>query len=368
MSEREERVGGSGTVHIAPDELRAIARDVLRGMGTAPAVASEVARHLVNAERAGHASHGVLRLPQYAREAAEGIIDAAASPEVRETGPTTVLVDARFGFGHAAAAAATDAVSRIARDLGCAVATVRNSTHIGRLGEYTECLTARGLIGIVVVGAAGPGVGSMAGFGSASGRAFLNTNPWAIGVPSDEGDVVFDAAMTTIAEGKVHAARAHGKSLPADSVVDASGHPSSRPEDYYAGGTLAPLGGVTGGHKGYGLALSAALLGGLAHADGSDPALRGLALLREPDGAPDSIGGVTFLAVDPARFGDPSRFAHRVGRVSGALRADRVLVPGDLERRHRADAEQLVLAAGTLAQLKELAAASDASAAIKEDG
>ncbi|MFI0774002.1 Ldh family oxidoreductase [Streptomyces sp. NPDC021212] len=42
------------------------------GLGADDDVADEVARHLVRAELSGHASHGVLRLPQYAQEVDRG--------------------------------------------------------------------------------------------------------------------------------------------------------------------------------------------------------------------------------------------------------------------------------------------------------
>jgi LDH2 family malate/lactate/ureidoglycolate dehydrogenase len=319
-------------------------------------VAAVVAAHLVNAEMSGHPSHGILRLSQYTDEVERGIIVAGANPVVTASGQNAFVVDAGFGFGHAAAATAADVAGDAAIASGVAVVTIRHCTHVGRLGEYAERLGARGLLSVVLVGAVGPGVGSMAAFGSGSGRPFFNTNPWAVGAPGADANapVVFDAAMTMISEGKVHVAKHSGVSLPEGSILDAQGRPSRDPDDFYAGGTLTPLGGTSGGHKGYGLALTAALMGGLAHADGSAPALRGLARLREADGAAASIGGVTIIAIHPRAFGGDA-YPGAVDRISAVLRADGALVPGDVERnaRHRANGE-VVLPAITAAQLAKL--------------
>ncbi|MEU6132297.1 Ldh family oxidoreductase [Saccharopolyspora sp. NPDC047091] len=340
---------------IEISELTGRVHGVVRALGAPEDVATEVADHLVRAELSGHASHGVLRLPQYAAEVERGLIAAGARADVVSAKPAAIVVDGHHGFGHHAAALATAEVAAAAEQVGVAAASIRNGTHVGRLGEYAERLAARGLVALVQVGAVGPGVGSMAPFGSGSGTPFLNTNPWAVGVPATDGAFVFDGSMSNIAEGKVHAAKRTGEPLPEGAVLTADGRPGTDPEDFYADGTLTPLGGALAGHKGYGLALAAALLGGLAHADGSAASLRGLARLRRPDGDPAGLGGVTIIALDPGAFGEQDAYAAATGRVAAALHADGVLVPGDLERRRRAESgTSVALPPGTLAELTAL--------------
>jgi hydroxycarboxylate dehydrogenase B len=321
--------------HIDADILQTLVTAIVRGFGAPDDVAAEVALHLVKADLSGHASHGVLRLEQYRKEVEAGLIDPSAKPVVVSRVASAIVLDARRGFGHYAAAMAVDAAAEGARSNGLAAVAIKNCTHIGRIGEYSERLAEQGLIALIMLGAAGPGVGAMAPFGSKTGKPFLNSNPWSIGFPATCGDVVFDGSMSMIAEGKVHAAKSKGQTLPEGSILDAAGLPSTNPEDFYAGGTLTPLGGTVAGHKGYGLALSAALLGGLAHADGTPPALRGLARLQHDDHAPDSLGGVTIMAIDPGAFGGQRSYSSAVGRVTEALRADGVLIPGDMERKNR---------------------------------
>jgi hydroxycarboxylate dehydrogenase B len=333
-------MSGQSVEHVDADALQAMVSAIVKGSGAPDDVAEEVALHLVRADLSGHTSHGVLRLSQYMREVDSGLIDPAAKPVVLSTLSGAILLDARSGFGHFAAATAVVAAAKAARASGIAAVAIRNCTHIGRIGEYSERLAGQGLIALIMLGAVGPGVGAMAPFGSKTGKPLLNSNPWSVGFPSSSGEVIFDGSMSNIAEGKVHAAKSKGMALPDGSIPTASGTPSTNPDDFYAGGTLTPLGGGVAGHKGYGLALSAALLGGLAHADGSSAALRGLAVLRSDDPSPDSLGGVTIMALDPAAFGGTVPYSEAVGRVSQALRAEGALVPGDMERGHRDGAER----------------------------
>ena len=118
--------------------LEPFARSVLTAAGTAPDIAGVVAGHLVRSNLSGHDSHGVIRVTQYVAQIEAGEIVPSAEPEVlRETGATG-LIDANRGFGHHSTAWTLDwAIDRAAQH-GVALATIRHSTHIGRLGEYAE--------------------------------------------------------------------------------------------------------------------------------------------------------------------------------------------------------------------------------------
>lgn len=342
-------------IRLPVDQLELRVTRVLQGFGCDGDIAAEVARHLIRAEASGHASHGILRLSQYRDEIARGTIVPQARPEVVHDDGGTVLIDAHHGFGHFTIAVAVDLLAERARAQGVAAVAVRGTTHIGRLGEYTERLNGRGLVSIITVGAAGPGIGAMAPFGTKAGP-FLNSNPFAIGVPGQGRSFVFDAAMSNIAEGKVHAARDRHVDLPPGAILDARGEPSTKPADYYAGGTLTPLGGTLAGHKGYGLALAAALLGGLSHADGSRPDVTGIASTAGAGEQSSRIGGVTMIALDPGRIGgDADSYARLAGEVLEAFHEVGAVIPGEFEATRRGTGEMLALeprAEATLAQLE----------------
>jgi uncharacterized oxidoreductase len=254
----------------------------------------------------------------------------------------------------------TEWVVAHARRHGIAAAAVRHSTHIGRLGEYAERMAAEGLIGIVTVGVVG--AGSVAPFGGAA--RFLGTNPWAIGVPAgDRPPFVFDAATSTVAEGKVRLARSKGAQVAPGVIRDPRGRPTVDPEDFYAGGSLTVLGGDAAGHKGHGLSLASALIGGLAMI--ADPEPSGAGTMRRTGPWGSRLAGVFVVAIGPAAFGDPEAYQRQVAAALDALREvppadgfDRVLVSGDVERRsrERRQREGIPLPEPTWADLQAIAA------------
>jgi uncharacterized oxidoreductase len=329
----------SDNVVATAPALAEFSRRVAEAMGAAPAVATEVARHLVNANLSGHDSHGVLRWSQYADEVDRGQLDPAAQVELLRDGPVLALLDARRSFGQHSTMTATEWALAHARQHGIAAAAVRHSMHIGRLGEYTERLALEGLVGIVTVGVAGPGSGTVAPFGGAA--RFLGTNPWSMAVPAEgRPPLVFDAATSTVAEGKVRLARAKGAEVPPGTVRDPDGRPTLDPAQLYAGGSLTVMGGDVAGHKGQGLSLAAALIGGLAMIADPDPTAAGC--MRPPESWGERLAGVFVVAIDPAAFGDAAEYRRRVAGVLDRLEAvppapgvERVLVPGDPERQHR---------------------------------
>jgi len=349
------------SVLCPPDPLREFVGTVARHMGADPDVASELARHLIGSNLAGHDSHGVIRVPQYVADTDQGHIVPSARPVVARESAVAALVDARRGFGQHSTMFALEWAMPRARQHGVAMVAVRHSTHIGRLGEYAERTAAEGLIGIVTVGAIGPGIGGVVPFG---GRArFLGTNPWALSVPGRARHLIFDAATSTLAEGKVRVARAAGKPLPPDAILDSAGRPSRDAEAFYAGGALLPLGGALAGHKGYGLGLASALLGALGMIGDGEPTLVGAAPPETAD-ARGRIAGVFLEVVDPAAFGDPARYADLVDEALNSAKrqppADgvaEVLVPGEPEERARArrTREGIPLPAATWAELGKVA-------------
>jgi hydroxycarboxylate dehydrogenase B len=332
-------------------------RRIFLAMGASDAVAVTVAGHLVRANLSGHDSHGVIRIPAYVAEADRGdLIPSAAAAVVRESGAVGI-VDAGHGFGHSATAFAMDWAVERAQKFGIAAAAVRHANHIGRLGEYAELAAAQGVIGIATVGIIGGG-----GVAPHGGYArYLGTNPWAMGVPSTGEPMIYDAATSAVAEGKVKVASSKGAAVPAGAMVDSAGKASLDPADFYAGGALLPLGGPLAGHKGYGLALASALIGGLAMIGDGDPTTAGTT--STPDG-PGWLAGAFVVAIDPDWFGGAEPYRTAVAGALAGLRLQppavgvaEILIPGDPERRSRAlrEREGIPIPDSVWSDLKEIA-------------
>jgi uncharacterized oxidoreductase len=345
-------------VQAAP--LEAWAGRFVGAMGAPTDIATEVARHLVGSNLAGHDSHGVMRLAQYKADADAGRLRPDVRPELFRENGVCAIVDAGHGFGHFATMKAMEWCLENAPRMGIAAAAVRHSNHIGRLGEYAERAAAQRMVGIVTVGMAGQSAGAMAPFGGRS--RFLGTNPWAIGVPAHGRTAfVMDFATTTVAEGKVRLARAKRAQVAPGLILDLAGEPVTDPAQFYAGGTLTPLGGRLAGHKGYGLAMASALIGALAMVGDDDPTPAG----NRSEEKTGWIAGVFTLAIDPEWFGGRDAYEALVRPVLDGAdaaepgpAAERVLVPGEPEAisRDRRLREGITIAEATWAELAESSA------------
>jgi hydroxycarboxylate dehydrogenase B len=318
---------------------------------------------LVRSNLSGHDSHGVLRLPQYVAQVDEAQIVPSARPEVLTDNTVTAVIDAHRGFGQYSTAFALDWALDRARRHGIASVAVRHSTHVGRLGEYTERAADQGMVALLTVGAAGKGVGWMPPYGGRD--RLIGANPWSIAVPGDSRSMVFDGSMTNIARGKVDVAHARGTQLPPGCIVDRDGRPTRQPEDFFADGSLMPLGGEVAGHKGYGLGLASALIGGLAMIGDQDPTLIGGDIFWDRADSATFLAGILLILIDPKAFGDAGDYRSAIDAVLDAAKGtdpvpgiSEVQIPGEFElrNRERLEAQGITLPEATWNSLGTVAA------------
>lgn len=331
---------------VNAEDLRELSFALLMSCGTPEDQAAIVARGLVNANLAGHDSHGVLRLPGYLSGVEQQHILPENLPRVASTSGATAIVDANHGWGQPAMWLAVEAVHDLAREFGVAAAVVQNSYHIGRVAPYVEWLAERGIVAIAMANAA-PAVAPFGG-----SQRVMGTNPIAWAVPREEGahPVSFDVATAGVAEGKLRVARAKGLPVPEGNLVDREGRPSTDPHDFYAGGALLPF----GGHKGSGFSLLAQFLGrGLAGLDPS--AFNG----------PRGVNGPVIIAIDVSRFAAPETFRAEIEAQCGVVSASQprdgvasVQLPGEPELATREERlrEGVPVPDATWQELRDLAA------------
>jgi LDH2 family malate/lactate/ureidoglycolate dehydrogenase len=312
-----------GTTHKAEDLLR-LAQEVLRAAGASEDTARTVAASLVEANLCGHDSHGVRRLVPYVQFVQAGHVDPTAEPAVEHRRGAIAIVDGRRGFGQPAARLAVAELTVLAREHGVGAVAIRRGNHIGRLGEYVEALAQAGLAAQAFCNA-DP---TVAPFGGRERR--LGTNPlaWAAPRRPPAPPLVMDWATSAIAEGKLAVARARGEQAPDGVLVTADGEPSRNPDAFYDGGALLPF----GAHKGSGLSVMIELVGGVLSGAG----------VSTLDGH-DEGNGTVLIALDVGAFGPRESFEDQAEAFCAALAGtapargfDEVLVPGEIERRTRA--------------------------------
>lgn len=316
---------------VAADALESFARDALTARGVPGATASAVAESLVDADLAGHTSHGVVRVPWYADAVATGDVDPEAEPSVEPAGPCHRVVGGA-AFGQLVGRRAVETLVDATAERGVAAVGIRDSGHLGRVGEWAERVAAEGYLFASWLNLQG-GAQRIAPHGTADRR--LGTNPITFGVPAFGAlpfDPVYDGATSQVAHGKVIERDGSGERLPPEWTITDSGDPVERAADFEAGeGALLPLGGRETGYKGFGLATMAELFAAIL---GDGP------VATEPEQAWQG-NGAAFLAVDPAVFATPETVADRVEALAAHVRSadpidgERVLLPGEKEHETR---------------------------------
>ena len=232
---------------IQAQDLQPIIASILEAAGALPDYAEIVSTHLVNANLAGHDSHGVIRTPYYVKSIDSGKLDPKSLPAVVKETASIAQIDGKNTFGQVTAKFGTELAIKKARVQGVALVTVFQIGHTGRLGTYAEMAAkaghGRGDSGMVVSAARARFVIPFNG----SGRK-LGANPIAMGFPSDKhGAVVLDFATSMSAAGKVMVAEAKGESLPAEWIVDAERTPDRRPDQTQRRRGFASAGHAVGG-------------------------------------------------------------------------------------------------------------------------
>jgi LDH2 family malate/lactate/ureidoglycolate dehydrogenase len=312
---------------IAAGSLLAFVGAVLERAGLAPAHAAAAAAVIVEADLRGVHSHGVSLLPTYVRRLRKGLINPTPRPVVVRDRGATAVMDGDLGLGHVVGhAAMTLAVERAAA-YGVGFVAVRHSTHYGIAGYYAMMALDQRMIGYSTSNA----VADMVPWQGA--ESVLSNAPLAYAIPARRhAPLVLDMACSVVARGKIRMAQVTGGRVPPGWVVGDESDP-----DRASAAPLMPF----GTYKGSGLAVIGEVLSTiLPAAKLSIDVLRAGPAAGEPRD-PRGIGHA-FMAVDVEALRPVDEFLDDVDRFIDTLKTarpapgyDEVLVPGEIEQRHR---------------------------------
>ena len=192
--------------------------------------AKTIAERLCGSNLKGHDSHGIVRVPRYVLWMEWGWVFPNIKPELIVDSGALALIDAKQGFGQVAGEFAVDEGINRAKLHGVSVVGLKNSGHLGRIGDWSERAADAGLVSLHFVNVRGSLL--VAPFGGSDRRG--STSPLSIGVPSKDTDhIILDMATSTVAEGKVMVAQKGGKPLPAGALIDSNGNLTINPEVLY---------------------------------------------------------------------------------------------------------------------------------------
>jgi uncharacterized oxidoreductase len=315
-------------VIIQHEPLKHLTAAIFAAAGCGEPEAERIAFYLVEANLAGHDSHGVIRVPFYVEWLRAGQVRANQTLQVVFENDVLAVVDGQFGFGQSIGEQAMKlGIDKCSRQ-GVAVVALRNSGHLGQIGAWALMAARAGKLSLHFVNTSGAGI-LMAPHGGISRR--ISANPVAAGVPVKGGTpIVLDISTTTIAEGKIKVALNKGVPVPDGCLIDPQGRPTNDPKTFYGPppGAILPF----GGHKGYGLGVVVEMLAGALTGGGcSTPGVKRV------------VNNMLTILLDPSFFRSEDEFAREAERFIAFVKSSErvspereILMPGEIEAQTRA--------------------------------
>jgi LDH2 family malate/lactate/ureidoglycolate dehydrogenase len=296
----------AGGERISADRFTTLLVDTFRHAGLSPPDAEIAAEVAAYGTLHGSDAHGAVQMPLYVTGLLDGTIKH--TPRITETRslPCCLVTDADHGLGLVVGRRAIDAAIDLARMHGLGAVAVRNSSHFGGAGYYSDRAARQRLIGFAFTNAS-PAIAP-----TGSKEALLGTNPIGVAFPLPGDDpIVIDMATSVVARSRIRSMLALGqKSIPDGWALDPDGKPTVDPA-VAVKGSLMPI----GGPKGYALALMVELLCS-ALSDGEP----GFQVTYENVVKRPSTISQFFLVINPEGFAGFEPFGRRARDIADRVR------------------------------------------------
>ena len=241
---------------LKPDDLAYILTAVLSAAGCTDDIAGEVAAALVDADLAGHSTHGSRQIDFYVERLKRGEVDGHARPTIESDTGSLIRIAGNRAFGQVAGAFAARLGAERARRDGLCLVCLAGSGHLGRNGRWAEIAAAEN-VGSLHFGQGIAQSGPVAPHGGREGR--LNTNPIALGLPGTTplAPIVLDCATSAVSGSTIKQAHDRGALLDAPCLVRTDGTVTADPAAFIAGDAAIM---TFGGFKGFGLSVFSEIL------------------------------------------------------------------------------------------------------------
>jgi uncharacterized oxidoreductase len=309
------------TLHAEP--LKQIGSQIFAAAGATAYEARVVSDSLVEANLAGHDSHGILRIPEYVGWMEQNLVSIGAHIRVVQEADSVAVVDGGWGFGQVVGREAMEVAIRKAEQAGIGTVSASQCCHIGRVGDYPMMAAARGMAAVMFVNTHGAGK-LVAPWGGKDRR--LSANPISIAIPRKTGTpILVDISTSAIAEGKVRGMLNRKVPVPPGSIIDTDGNPTTDASKFYGPpvGALLPF----GGHKGFALGLVTDILAG---------ALSGAGCSRKDAGRVGNAFLVFVIDIGRVRgeqpfYADVEQLVEYIKSSALAPGSTEILIPGEPE-------------------------------------
>jgi LDH2 family malate/lactate/ureidoglycolate dehydrogenase len=291
---------------VAVAGFTALVTELFRHAGLSAHDADAAAEVAVYGQLRGSDAHGAVQLPLYITGLLDGTIKHSPNVATTNNLPCCIVMDADHGLGLVIGQKAIDAAIALAKTHGLGAVAVRNSSHFGGAGYFSERAARQGLIGFAFTNAS-PAIAP-----TGAREAVLGTNPIGVAFPLPGADpIIADMATSVVARSRIRAMLALGqKTIPDGWAIDPDGRPTTDPGVAVKGSVL-PI----GGPKGYALALMVELLCS-ALSDGEP----GMQVTYENVVKRPSTISQFFFAMNPAGFVGLDRYGKRAGHIADVLK------------------------------------------------
>ena len=333
MSERDK----TSEIRVDVNYAIELITDIFKAKSCNNYEAKTIAERLCGSNLKGHDSHGIVRVPRYVLWMEWGWVFPNIKPELIIDSGALALIDAKQGFGQVAGEFAVDEGIKRAKLHGVSVVGLKNSGHLGRIGDWSERAADAGLVSLHFVNVRGSLL--VAPFGGSDRRG--STSPLSIGVPSKDTDhIILDMATSTVAEGKVMVAQKGGKPLPAGALIDSNGNLTINPEVMYGKinenevpNSENGTGAITafGLHKGSGINFMMEILGGALTGSGVSAGIDDKEKRRFANGMLSLYVKVDNMVNFEYFLNEVRSYADFVRSSPPANKNEKVLIPGDKE-------------------------------------
>ena len=338
--------------------LEALAVAIFERAGMAAEDARVVGEHLVLADLRGVHSHGLIRIPDYVKKLTSEGVKTQGRPKVTREDGACLVVDGDNSMGQIAARYGMERAIERAQQTGMAACAIGGSNHCGAMASYAMMALPHDMIGLATTNA----LPTMAPWGGAD--RILGINPLGIAIPAgSERPIVYDAAFSATALGKVRVYEQKGLQLPERWALDKDGNPTTDPTAALQG-LLLPIGDFKGTALALIMGILSSMLSGAAY---------GTELGSVDEGPQAGRDGHFVAAIRVSAFEEVGRFKER---VDGAIRqihesrkgpgVERIYAPGELEfeTEGRYRAEGIPLNDLTIRDIKAAAAALGVEAGV----
>lgn len=273
-------------------------------------------------------SHGLNRVARFVDYVNKGWVDIQAEPELIKSLASMEIYDGCRGIGITNALFATERAMALAKEYGVGIVGMRNTTHWMRGGTYGWKAAQQGYAAMCWTNTES----CMPAWGAKNTR--LGNNPFVMAVPTEEGALVLDMAMSQYAYGKLQVTRLKGEKLPFPGGYDKEGNLTDEPGPIEESMRILP----TGYWKGSGMAI---LLDAMAAFLTAGSPTNEIDKVQE-----GSCTGASqvYMVFDPTHFGGAEwsetmakSVADYVKTSTPAEGCHEVFYPGEMEMRNRAN-------------------------------